>query len=214
MTKEFNDDLSEGLSSQAGEPPFLNDESWLTQPKEKSFQRRWYDHVGELNSAIEEAQNLPESIQKLLAVNLHSTISQTRRKTKNTGDTLSLGSSTVLGLYQSGLKRRWYDESAPQFSRALTMMSTMPESFLTHYADRMLDISQYFHAYEQESILPSQQIDRTIEAILSDSYTKLEDKKSDIRIKNNKPLDINNLSQHIVKTKKEIKVLVKFYIKQ
>lgn len=193
--------------SQAGEHPFIDNTSWMTQPFNQPFGRRWYDDIGHMALAIQKTRQLPPSIQKLVAQNLNHNINAQRQSLKNSGSSLSMGTKAVLGLYKSGLKQRWYDKEIPELSRAITMMTTLPEAFLTDYAQRIMGLSEYLNEFSDASdhVSFSKEMNQTIETILNRSYTQLEETQSGIRVSEGAILDWRNPNKHIVATENKNK---------
>lgn len=200
---EFPNTANGHLTSQAGDHPFLDDSSWMTQPLNKPYGRRWYDEIGSMTLAIQKTKGLPGEIQKIIAKNLNDNIDYQRQTLKKSGTSLSLGTKTVLGLYKSGLRQRWYDTENPELSRAIMMMSTLPEDFLGDYAQRIMALSDYLSS--QSEFDPPKDINRTIETILNQSYTQLEETETGIRISERAILETHNPKKHIVATESKKK---------
>ncbi len=132
-----------------------DDEITLGYTNSQANQRgRWYDEVGEMTLAIHLAENLPPSVQALVGKNLDDYIDayrQIRRTAYQRGGgagLLSLGLPKVTGLDKASERRRWYDTPKHPLYRPFNFMALVPTYFLTSYADKMIEIAQYYNDLE------------------------------------------------------------------
>lgn len=87
---------------------------------------RWYDHYNNIRLLITLSEELPRSVQENIGLALNTLIPSYKNVAAGSGYPRSLGTDTVLRLYKSGLKRRWYD-SVPQLYKAINMLITLPD---------------------------------------------------------------------------------------
>lgn len=94
--------------------------------------KRWYDKYNETQKALELLKTLNKDLQKKLSKDMMNVASAIKNVNKDNEEApLSIGIQRVLGLYQSGQSRRWYDK-APYISSALKAVSTLPENDYLH----------------------------------------------------------------------------------
>lgn len=94
--------------------------------------RRWYDKYSETTRALGLLQSLNRDLQKKFSkdiINVASAIKSVNKE--NETAPLSIGVTRVLGLYQSGQSRRWYDKT-PHLSSAIKTVSTLPDTDYLH----------------------------------------------------------------------------------
>ncbi len=90
--------------------------------------KRWYDKFNETQRALNLLKKLNPEAQKKISKDLVDVASAIKNINKENSETpLSLGIKRVLGLYQSGQNRRWYDRNK-NLSVAMKTVSTLPEA--------------------------------------------------------------------------------------
>jgi hypothetical protein len=110
--------------------------------------RRWYDTVGQMTMALYLSKQLPLQVRQLIAQHLNQAIDTHRKHNRADKHTTSLGPQRTMSLYKAASRQRWYDEE-PSLHRALTMMVGMPHPYLSEFASRVLDVTQYWNAQQQ-----------------------------------------------------------------
>lgn len=145
--------------------------------------RRWYDNIGQMTMALYQSKQLPLEIRQLIAHHLNDAIDSHRRHNRADKTTTSLGPQRTLSLYKAANRQRWYDED-PSMHRALTMMIGMPQPYLTEFASRLLDVSQYWFAQQQYGDYMEQYIlSGAVESILNaDEEMLLNQNENGIRL--------------------------------
>lgn len=94
--------------------------------------KRWYDKYDETAKALELLKSLNADKQKKFSTDMINVASAIKNVNKDNEETpLSLGVERVLGLYQSGQNRRWYDKT-PFLASAIKAVSTLPETDYLH----------------------------------------------------------------------------------
>lgn len=101
--------------------------------------RRWYDRIAGMTSAIVLSRHLPRELQEMIATHINEAIDEQRDDIHVDGKLKSLGSERALGLHQAAWKQRWYDRGG--LHRAFTMMIGMSDEALRDYADRLIHLS-------------------------------------------------------------------------
>lgn len=144
--------------------------------------RRWYDHVANLTMAIHLSRALPPGIQKLVAKNLNHYIDTYRRMSRADKNAVSLGIPRVLGLYKASYRNRWYDDTLPELHRAFTMMTTVPEKFLSEFALRVINVANYVDDQRSGGRLSENAVVDTVDSILNQSYVSLAESDEGFRV--------------------------------
>lgn len=94
--------------------------------------KRWYDKFNETQRALKLLKALDTDAQRKISKDLIDVASAIKNVNKENAESpLSLGVSRVLGLYQSGQNRRWYDHNY-NLSIAMKTVSTLPETDYVH----------------------------------------------------------------------------------
>ena len=91
------------------------------------YNRRWYDRYIDASETIDMLKNLEEAQQKVIAndvIDIANSIKSYHKEKESVP--LSIGLERVLGLYNRGKSRRWYDKT-PELNKALLNISTLPE---------------------------------------------------------------------------------------
>ena len=86
---------------------------------------RWYDKYDNLSRIMAITEMLPAPIQSQIARSLYAMAQHYRDEAHAGMDFRSMGSESILNLYKSKRKQRWYD-AIPQLNDALNMMTLMP----------------------------------------------------------------------------------------
>ncbi len=170
---------------------------------QSSRQARWYDDVGEMTLAIHLAENLPPSVQALVGKNLDDYIDAYRQMRRTAyqrgggGGLVSIGLPKITGLYKASERRRWYDAPKHPLYRPLNFMALVPTYFLTSYADKMIEIAQYYHDLDFASQRTSfsdeeREALHQVDEWLSGVPITLKEDGGGIRIGRNKPQNNNN----------------------
>lgn len=157
----------------------MNDDSSRQNGRHKS---RWYDQIGEMTLALHVSKQLPPEIQSVIAKNLNEAIDECRKLRRNDRNAVSLGAHRVLGLYKAGNRKRWYDPN-PQLHRGLNLMSTVPDTYIAAFADRILRVGDYMREqqvyleYGAQALLAD-----TVEGILREAVVQVEAGDDGIRL--------------------------------
>lgn len=102
--------------------------------------KRWYDRHEGSEKAFNLLKQLDFKSQYRIAQDIMSVASaiKTAHKEEDAEQPLSIGLDRVLGLYQSGNMRRWYDKY-PYLNQAIMTISTMSEEDYINIMDGICD---------------------------------------------------------------------------
>ena len=170
-------DFAGALAQEADEAGYRGGQEVL-----RHYSRRWYDQIAHMTLAIHMSRELPDGIQKLVAKNLNQYIDTYRRMSRADKNAVSLGVPRVLGLYRASYRNRWYDSTLPDIHRAFTMMTTVPERFLSEYAQRVIDVANYVEHQRTDGRLSDHAIVDTVDGILNQSYVSLAESEEGFRV--------------------------------
>ena len=90
--------------------------------------KRWYDKYEKTTKAMNLLKELNKDLQKKFSNDIINIATAIKNVNKENGEApVSIGVERVLGLYQSGMSRRWYDKT-PHLKNAIRVVSTLPEN--------------------------------------------------------------------------------------
>lgn len=106
---------------------------------------RWYDKYTHIRDLISLTENLPRSMQENIAEGLITSIKRYQSFSNRDSELRSLGTETVLALYKSHKKQRWYD-TIPQMHKAMNLMIALPEPALIHLDQRCASLVAFMQS--------------------------------------------------------------------
>ena len=90
--------------------------------------KRWYDKYEETSRALGLLRDLNRDLQRKFSNDIIDVATAIKNVNKENDEApVSIGIERVLGLYQSGMSRRWYDKM-PHLRNAIRAVSTLPEN--------------------------------------------------------------------------------------
>lgn len=90
--------------------------------------KRWYDKYNETKRALNLLKDLNNDLQRKFSKDIIDVATAIKNLNKENDEApISIGVERVLGLYQSGQSRRWYDKS-PHIKNAIRAVATLPEN--------------------------------------------------------------------------------------
>ncbi len=102
--------------------------------------KRWYDKHEKAELAFKLLKELDFKSQYQIAQDIISIAGaiKTAHREENVEQPISIGLDRVLGLYQSGNMRRWYDKY-PYLNQAILTISTLPEEDYLNIMEGLCD---------------------------------------------------------------------------
>lgn len=144
--------------------------------------RRWYDNISDMTMALHVSRQLPEEVQMVIAKHLNEAIDDYRKLKRNDKNAISLGGQRVLGLFKASARQRWYDPQ-PQLHRAFTLMTTVPDMYLTEFAGRILKAGHYLDEQQHYGNFGDRvYMADTVESILQESTISIEESQGGIKL--------------------------------
>ena len=145
----------------------------MNEPNFFQYNRRWYDEIGNMALAIHQSRKLPVELQLIIAHNLNEAIDEQRALRHKEKHAYSMGVNRTLGLYKATKRQRWYDPNA-NLHRSFTLMSSIPIDLLADYAERMLDVNEFYQGRKGTKMRPVEvhSLAETVHAIMQKTLTQ------------------------------------------
>lgn len=108
-----------------------------------NMKKRWYDRHKSTEKAFKLLKELDFKSQYQIAQDVMSIAGaiKTSHKEEDAEQPISIGLDRVLGLYQAGNMRRWYDKY-PYLNQAILTISTLPEEDYVNIMEGLSDSLQ------------------------------------------------------------------------